>query len=353
MKVYFTNSFLSACWYVRQYIPMTAGGWDGDRTSLLTTYATSAFRAEQARKGMENADIVVSHRPNDDQHYKIAQMLKKMGKKIVYENDDTYKHFEGLEKHLEKRLEYVDKWTDEFIKIADMVTCTTEFLAKEYRELNPNVVVLPNCVDPLDWPNEPQRNTNGKCRIGILGSVATNQDFEPIKELLPKLCQRDDVEVVLFSLPPKTNAKVARLYKDEYEYWDNLKVEWQPLVEIGDYTETLDNLKLDLVLVPRHDDYFNRCKSNLKFLEASMLEIPVIAQGFSDGNSPYEVDPEDAKHMVIIKDNAKWEEETIKLIENPELRREMGKKAKDYVLEKYSIDNNIHKWEQAYQSLLS
>lgn len=351
MRVYFTNSFLSACWYVRQYVPMVAGGWDGDRTSMLPNYDASSVRGKQAALGIENADIVVAHRPNDDQHYNIIRMIKEKGKKVVYDNDDTYKHFVGLEQHLEKRLEYVDKWTDLCIKEADLVTCSTEFLAEEYRKINPNVVVLPNCVDPLDWPT-PQRNTNGKIRIGIVGSVATNQDFEPIKDLLPKLCNRDDVEVVLFGLPPKTNAKVLRLYKKEYEYWDNLKIEWQPFVEIQDYIETLDNLKLDLILIPRHDDYFNRCKSNLKFLEASMLAIPVIAQGFSDGKSPYQ-GSNDALHMKIITDNTKWEETIEHYLQNPELLRVDGEKAREYVLENYDINKNIHKWEQAYQNLLS
>lgn len=335
---------------------MSAGGWDGDRTSILPNYHLSKERAQQAKLGMQDADIVVTHRPNDDQHYKIGQYIKKLGKKLVYDNDDTYKHFVGLEQHLNKKLEYVDKWTDECIKMADLVTCSTEFLANEYRKLNPNVVVLPNCVDPLDWPDTPQRNTDGKVRIGIVGSVSMNNDFTHIKDVLDKLCKRDDVTVVLFGLPAKTNAKVLRMYKDDYAYWDKMNVEWQPFVEIHDYIQTLDNLKLDLMLIPRHDDYFNRCKSNLKFLEASMLEIPVIAQGFEDGKSPYQVDPEDSEHMMIIETGSKpeeWESLIEYMILNPRIRQEYGQKAKDYVLDKYDINKNIHKWEQAYQNLLS
>jgi hypothetical protein len=181
--------------------------------------------------------------------------------------------------------------------------------------------------------------------------VATNQDFEPIKDLLPKLCARDDVEVVLFGLPAKVNPKVTRLYKNEYAFWDNLKVEWQPFVSIKDYIETLDNLKLDLMLIPRSDDYFNSCKSNLKFLEASMLNIAVIAQAFPSGKSPYQ-DPDDAKHMVLVSDNLKWEEEIEKLIQNPAQRLEQGEKAKEYVLSRYDINKNIWRWEQAYEELL-
>lgn len=351
MKVYFTNSMLEACWYVREYVPMAAGGWDGDRTSILKNSRSATAMAQHAHEAMLASDIIVFHRPNDDRAFKVAFELKKLGKKIVYDNDDTYKNFTGLEQHLVKPLEYVDKWTDEFIKHADLVTCSTEFLAEEYRKLNKNVVVLPNCVDPMDWPDEPQRNTNGKVRIGLVGSVTCNQDFEPIKDLLPKLCERDDVEIVMFGLPAKTNSKVMRMYKNEYAFWDKLKIEWHPFVNVSDYIEKLDSLKLDLMLIPRHWDYFNSCKSNLKFLEASMLKIPVIAQAFPDGKSPYQ-DTDDAKHMILVEDNSKWEEETKKLIKDAGLRKQMGERAREYVLNRYDINKNIWRWEEAYQGLL-
>lgn len=353
MKVYFTNSMLEACWFAREYIPMVAGGWDGDRTSLIKNYRTPTTMAQHALQAMEQSDVIVFHRANDDRAFNVAVELKKLGKKIVYDNDDTYKNFTGLEKHLTRRLEYVDKWTDAFIKNADLVTCSTEFLAEEYRKLNKNVVVLPNCVEPSDWPEVPQRNTNGKVRIGIVGSVAANQDYEPIQDILPKLCQRDDVEIVLFGLPPKTNPKITRMYKKEFEFWDKLKIEWQTFVNVQDYIETLDNLKLDLMLIPRHDDYFNRCKSNLKFLEASMLEIPVIAQGFPDGKSPYQVNFSDTSYMTVINNNSKWEEEIERLIKDKDLRLNMGKLAKSYVLDNYNINTKIELWESAYQNLLS
>lgn len=349
MKVYFTNSFLEGCWYVRSYLPMVAGGWDGDRHSLYQPQV----KATTARDAMMQSDIIVAHRPNDEIHFEIAQNLQKLGKKVVFENDDTFKDPED-KMILGDRLEYVSGWLDKFLGIADMATCTTEYLAKEYRELNKNVVVLPNCVDPDDWTDEPQKNESDKVRIGLVGSVALNDDYHDFRTILQELDKRNDVTVVLFSLPPKGNERTDEIYKDDFAFWDNLKnVEWQPFVYMKDYIDTLDNLKLDIMAIPRKDDYFNRCKSNLKFLEASMLEIPTVAQGFPDGMSPYEVDPDDAKHMIIVKDNSKWMEELDKLISNAKLRKEMGLTAKQYVVDKYDIYHNIWRWEEAYAKLLS
>lgn len=350
MKVFYTNSSLETCYYVRCLVPMQAMGADGDKTSLRTP----SLNNEQKAQAVLDADVVVFHRPNDERSYEIGKKLKSMGKKIVSDGDDTYKELET--KKFVNILAQVDGWVDKFnTEIADMVSASTEFLAEEYRKSNPNVVVLPNCVDPDVWPEEPQRNTGDKVRIGLVGSVTVNGDFESMLPALRELNKRDDVQLVMFALPRKTaeTELAQKYYLDDYKFWEQFNVEWQPFVGRADYVDTLDDLKLDIMLIPRKDDYFNRCKSNLKFLEASMLEIPCIAQSFSDGKSPYEINPDDAKHMVLIKDNSKWLEEIDKLVKDKELRLNMGKAAKSYVLENYDINKHINKWTKAYQSLLS
>jgi glycosyltransferase involved in cell wall biosynthesis len=328
-------------------------GADGDKTSLRTDKIDDQTRA----RAVLDADIVVFHRPNDDRALEIAKILKKQGKKIVMDNDDTYKGFDLTKLgKLADKFGQVEKAIDVFGKEADLITCSTEFLKQEYSRLNPNVVVLPNCVDPDDWPEEDEilRNNSEKIRIGFVGSVGLHTDIQAFIPVLDYLKTRKDVQLVVFALPADTKEShdVHNYYKPEFEFWMSYNVEWQPFVPIQDYVETLNNLKLDLLLIPRSDDYFNRCKSNLKFLEASMLQIPVVAQGFKDGNSPYQ-DTEDSKYMKVVTDNSKWLEEIIPLIESKELRIAQGKKAREYVLSRYQIKDNIHKWVEAYDNLFS
>lgn len=347
MKVYYCNSFLEACYYVRCLMPMRAGGWDGDRTSLRIMRKIPEIQA----KAVLEADVVVFHRPNDIRCLKIADHLRAQGKKIVFDNDDTYKHLDGVK--LKEILGKLDGMIDTFIRQADLVTCSTEYLAEEYRKLNPNVVVLPNCVDPDDW-DEPLRNDGEKVRIGFIGSVATNNDCEGFAEELSILAKDPRVQLVCFGLPPKRDdtLKAQSFYQDEYKFWDGIGAEWQPFVPMEDYATTLNELRLDFMVIPRKDDYFNHCKSNLKFLEASMLEIPCIVQGFADDKGPYQVDPEDRKYLKLILDKKDWLPAIEELIVNKELRLEIGRKAKEYVLSKYQIKDNIDKWIKAYASLL-
>jgi glycosyltransferase involved in cell wall biosynthesis len=348
-KVYFITNRQDGCFYYRCLLPMLYNGWRGSLESLTGEEKSKEVMYQETMKN----EVIVFHRPDCENKLEAAKLLKIAGKKIVFDNDDTYRINEG-EVKLTEILITKQKVIDEFIKIADLVTTTTEFLAKEYKKLNRNVVILPNCVDPNDW-DEPLKNETDKVRIGLVGSVVHNKDFEVIKDVLFELNKDKRIQLVVFGMPAKEiqTDLIKKLYQKELDFWFKLNIDWQPLVGINDYFRALNELRLDIMLIPRYDDYFNRCKSNCKFLEASMLEIPVIAQGFFDGLSPYEVNPEDAKRMIIIKDNNQWLSEIYKLVENKKLREEMGKEAKKYVLKNYDIKLHAHKWDLAYENLKS
>lgn len=353
MKIYYISSGLQGCYAVRCLHPLVANGWDGDQTSL----SLDQISPENKSKAAQESDVVVFHRPDDPEKLKLARILKDVGKKIVYDNDDTFKDDGGFkfneylnEERLKTGLKRINEVLDAFITEADLVTCSTEFLKKEYEKLNKNVVVLPNCVDPFYF-DEPLKNKGQKVRIGVTGSIAVTSDLEALKPIIEHYQHDPRVQLVLFSLPPKNHDKLIReMYADEYAFLDSVNLEWQPFVDMQNYYDTLNELRLDMMIIPRADTYFNRCKSNLKFLEASMFEIPVIAQGFEDGNSPYQGE-EDSKYMKIAFSTDDWIKSIDELTVNKNLRETMGKRAHAYVKEKYDIEKNAYKWEEAYKSL--
>ena len=353
MRVYYITSGLEGCYYYRCLQPLQANGWDGDITSINPNQKTPENKARAAQM----ADVVVFHRPDDPRKLELARMLKKHGKKIVFDNDDTYKDDNGFrvnkyldEERMNNRLKTMNETLDDFIKEADMVTCSTEFLKKEYLQLNPNVEVIPNFIDPFIF-DEPLRNEGNDVRVGFSGSITCTADFDLATELVRKV---PEVTWVMQGLPKEKDSKIYKeLYYDEYKTLETLDIEWHPFVSFKDMPETLNELRLDIMVIPRQETYFNKCKSNLKFLEASMLEIPVIAQSFSDGTSPYEVNPDDAKYMILARNQQEFIDAIRDLSENKEKRREMGQKAREYVENTYDInnENNHELWKKAYQKL--
>lgn len=352
MKVYYVAAGYDSCYYVRCLLPLRANGWNGDIYSLHTPRVPWEKAFHQAM----DADIIVMQRPMWPDRLQAIKYFKQMGKKVVFDNDDTYVPSAGVpeimtklqENQVDKKLDYFDSILKDAASRCDLVTVTTPTLQKEYLEVNKNTVVLPNMVDPFDWPEEPQRNDGKKIRVGMIGSVI-NADYTEIENLLKKISDDDRYELVVMGLPPdneKYKWSRENVFKKPLDFWMNLNVEWHPFVGIQDYIDTLDNLKLDIMLIPRIDNYFNRAKSDVKFLEASMLEIPVIASRFEDG--------EYNKHegnLLLAWDEDEWFEHLEKL-SNKRSRRMLGRKARKYVIENYDINNNAHLWEIKFKKLL-
>lgn len=344
MKVYYIGSNYDGCYYARCLLPQRANGWDGQLKSL---FMPKDNNETMFRKAMES-DVVVFHRPDLRNKVEVIPLLKQAGKKVVFDNDDTYLPDTGVQTimHGNKKelLKKMERNLKEAAKNSDLITVSTEWLKKEYLKVNPNVVVLPNTVDPDDW-DTPQRNTGKKIRVGLVGSV-TSADYIEIKPLLKSLSDSPNFQLVVFGLPPrrKETEFMQELFKDHYEFWNSLDIEWQPLVDIGRYKQTLNDLKLDIALIPRINNYFNKAKSNIKFLEMSMLEIPCIVSDFKD--SPYSQD----MHLLKCKNLQDWYN-NIEFLGEKRTRREIGKEAKKYVLENYNINKLAHLWEDNYKKI--
>jgi glycosyltransferase involved in cell wall biosynthesis len=356
MKVFFIGTGLNGSYNVRCLFPLQANGFDGDRTTFLLKQMTPDDKA----KASLNSEIVVFHRPTSKYLLELARILKGQGKKIVMDNDDTLKEDNGFKfneymdkARVEKGIEKMDRALNRFAEEADLITCTTEFLKKEYEEVNKNVVVLPNCIDPFYFP-KPLKNETDIIRIGITGSVGITNDIEALKPIIDHYQNDPRVRLVLLSIPPRGQDDIYKeLYSEQYAYWSSVNIEWHPFVKVDEYYNKLNDLKLDMVIIPRFDSYFNRCKSNLKFLENSVLEIPTIAQSFSTGDSPYEQNVEDKKHLLLAGNTEEFIQKIELLIANKEERLRLGKDAREYVLENYTIEKNAYKWQDAYSNLLN
>lgn len=360
MRVYYVTSGLQGCYFVRSFLPLTENGWDGDITTMLLDQQMKT--PDNKAYASQRADVVVFHRPDDPKKLELARLLRQQGKKIVFDNDDTYKDDGGFKfnkyldkERLEKNLGTINETIDKFIREADLVTTSTQFLADEYKKLNPNVIVLPNCVDPFYF-DEHKVNQSDDVRFAINGSVGVTSDFEHAYNIINRTYNEPNVHWLFWSLPINREDKIVHeLYYEEYKKLDEMiegkKITWYPFVNMEIYFDQMNEMEIDVMVIPRADNYFNRCKSNLKFLETAMFEIPCIAQGFPDGQSPYQQDPEDAEYMIIANSEDEFVDHVKQLSKDRAKIRELGKKARKYVEEKYSIENNAHKWVEAYQSL--
>lgn len=349
-KIFFIPGSFPFCYYFRGYLP---GVYSNN--IVVPDFFRKDFdiSGENLIEKANRADVIVFQRPTTRNSYDLAVLLKQKGKKIIFENDDTYSGIPLIRLGNENRRKIAREMRDtlnDFLRIADGAIASTKILAEEFSMHNKNVVVLKNTIDPLDeYPKK--KNTTGKFRIGIIGSVSSNDDYIHIKECLQKLDARGDITFVVLGVK-FPDGKIMPSMQEDHDFWASLKnIEWHPVVHVTEYMQYVARLALDLAIIPRKDHYFNKCKSNLKFLEMSLLGIPVVAQGFEDGSSPYQ--GVDEKYMTVIVDNDKWHDIIIDVKDNYVTYSNLADQAKQYVLRDYNIRSYAHVWVDEIKKLIN
>lgn len=290
------------------------------------------------REALEWADIVVTQMLVDKNMIALIREYQvEHGLKYVVEQDD-YPDIDDSNPH---KVEHDISDAPEVIKIsmgiADMITTTTDYLANKLRAFNSNVVVLPNYMDMERWDVPKLHNTSDTIRIGWLGSVTHLKDLELVVEPLRRIClEYPNVQLVMIG-----DLRVQQLLQ-------GLPVEVMLGVPFDVYPTRLSGLRLDIGLAPLRPTEFNRCKSNIKWLEYSIAEVPGVYSRTVYHHRGFE------PNMGMVADTEEQWYRCIKtLIDNPWMRKCIVDNANRMVHRKFNLKKHIYKWAEAYQSLLT
>ncbi|AXB47298.1 hypothetical protein A4R43_36635 [Amycolatopsis albispora] len=220
----------------------------------------------------------------------------------------------------------------ENIRVAHMVTVTTEPLADVVSQWNDNVVVLPNQVPA--WLLDHERPTAGDLvTVGWRGGDSHGRDFgelaKPLRGFLQRPASRGQVE--FHAMGADYTPRVAsRHVRTRHTAWT---------AGVADFLKKVD---FDLAVVPLRDTRFNQSKSDLAVLEMAALGIPAIT---SDAG-PYAT--VHGGPNIPCSTSAQWTAALAELVENPEYRVQLGKQAREWAASR-TIEGNAHLWEEAYE----
>jgi glycosyltransferase involved in cell wall biosynthesis len=314
------------------------------------------------------ADIYVFPRPGEPHACGLVEDLKKHGKVVVEFDDDIFEvdpfspHYEdhGLE-NVRVTLpdgQETDLWKDgvninlarnrenldaarECIRRADLVTVTTERLAERYRELNPNVTVLPNCVDLTRWRRLPlQRKRSDEIRMGWFGGASHYQDWTLLEPVLPEV-MRKEPRLTLVIMGKKFNGTLKKIPPERIEFH-----EWE-VPQAYPYKAAICDL--DFGIIPLRDTPFNRCKSPIKWLELAALQVPAVTSYVP----PYsDAAPESAGLFVENNDPGAWEEAILTMAQDRLARARYGAEARTHVAKNFDVEKNAYRWVEAYRRVL-
>ncbi|PIR73662.1 MAG: hypothetical protein COU40_01195 [Candidatus Moranbacteria bacterium CG10_big_fil_rev_8_21_14_0_10_35_21] len=315
---------------------------------------------------------------------KLVNEIKKQQKEIIFETDDLVfdsKYYRATEQYAAmnffQKKQYATGIGEEILKdpYVKTCTCTTSYLAKELEKYpardasgiadvrphdsqsvsdvaggNKKVFIIPNKLSNKDLEvvddimkhktcniKHKTHEDGKKCymlhasgymiKIGYFsGSGSHNKDFAEVSEALMAIMEKYS-NVELFLAGPLDLENKLNKFKD--------RIKQIPYVPRAQHFANLSQIDINLAPLEKENP-FCEAKSELKFFEAGILCIPTVAtrnQTFSEAII-------DGQNGFLAGTTEEWIEKLEKLILEPNLRLEMGQKARNKALADYTTKNS-------------
>lgn len=338
--IYSLDTVGHSCWHIRAndilqaLEPEYSLTWGVNRTRNWL-YKHTAISSRH----ISSADLIIVQRFFPQRRSRsVMQKLKSAAAPVIFDLDDN---LIGLpQDHRDYPCLFKAGALQEmqaFAPWADAVTVSTPALAEEMSKFGCNVHLLPNLINDQLWTTG-TRSDNGKVTILFGGTPTHTQDAAMIEEVLVELCRRHP-ERISFTFMGCVTERLAALPGARY-------IEFQP--SYPDYARCLQAEPIDLAVVPLEDISFNRCKSNIKWLEYSICGIP----GVYSAIAPY-AEVEQGRTGLLARTATDWLQALDTMVREPELRRSIAEAARRDVLARFSLSRQVHRYAEFYESAIA
>lgn len=229
---------------------------------------------------------------------------------------------------------------------SDGVTAISNYLKKATAEIFDfdNIAVIPNFICASDY----QRHTVEKLRAELSPNneplLVHVSNFRPVKRPL------DCVEIFARVLKT-TKARLVMVGDGSERSLAEHRARCLGIFEhcsfVGKQPKIVDYLSAsDVLLLPSEQESFG-----LAALEAMACEVPVIASRV--GGLPEVVTDGETGFLSEVGDVEKMSADAVRLLADEELRREMGRRARESAISRYSTDLVIPQYINFYERVLA
>jgi hypothetical protein len=210
--------------------------------------------------------------------------------------------------------------------LCDRLIVSTEPLARQYRKLCTDTVIVPNRLERKRWLGlSAGRRPDGKPRVGWAGAVGHQGDLMLIKSVIEALAK--EVDWVFFGMCPDE----LRPFVAEYHEWVPLK----------DYAEKLAALDLDLAVAPLEYNPFNEAKSNLRLLEYGVLGYPVVCTDILPYRCGLPV-------VHVANRHHAWTKTIRDMVADRDECRRSGERLRQAVVKGWLLEDHLDEWRRAW-----
>lgn len=285
----------------------------------------------------------------------IVDFCHQNGAKVVFESDDAMIDTYGRER---KNLQHLGPAfrgkSIETIRKCDALTVTNQRLADNYaRFTKAPIYVLPNYMD-YGWYGKQElrlQRTTDEIRLGWFGSQGHFEDLRWLLPVLQKiLAKYKNVRFIYCGYGGFSSNKESTEVgwgEDVFKELPRSQREFVLAVKPWFWPIKHKTLDIDIGIAPLIDDYFNWCKTNIKWQEYAALRTPAVVSKVLYG--------EDVKHGkdgFVAETAEDWEKYLSMLIEDAKLRRDMGKEAQRRINKDFNLDKHWTKWVDVYNKIV-
>jgi glycosyltransferase involved in cell wall biosynthesis len=275
-------------------------------------------------------DYIFIHREASPVGPAIFEFLiaKVFNKKIIYDFDDAIWIPNSSESNSFYSFLKFYKNTYYICKVAYKVSCGNMYLCNYAAQYNKNVVYNPTTIDTENYHNKIKEHNSSEIVIGWTGSHSTNRYLD---EMVPVIKQLEDKYTFKFCVISDKNPELS-LKSFEFIKWNK-------------DTEIADLLRLDIGIMPLHDDMWASGKCGFKALQYMSLGIPALV-------SPVGVNTkivDDGINGFICKSENDWYVNLENLISNRLLLQTLAINTRKKIEEHYSVKSNKENFIKLFQ----
>jgi L-malate glycosyltransferase len=230
---------------------------------------------------------------------------------------------------------------------SDGVTAISQYLKNATNEIFQfdRIRVISNFVCPSDYSRRPNPELRKNLAPNEESLLVHVSNFRPVKRPV------DCVEILARVLKQTANIRLVMVgdgsERTNAEHRARCLGVYDSCSFVGKQPHIVDYLSIaDVLLLPSEQESFG-----LAALEAMACEVPVVASRV--GGVPEVVTDGETGFLSEVGDVEKMANDVVQLVKHPELKRQMGKRARESAISRYSTDIIIPQYIDFYQSVLA
>lgn len=263
-----------------------------------------------------SADILILHLLTEHDLLPIMEERKRQGLPTLYELSDN---ITALHEGIGIRGWFSDptnlSLAYQYMRMADAVQVTGIGLADQFSFVNSRIMIFENQMATLGIAG---RQASDRVTLGWAGSSGHKRDIEAISAVIAQVIRK-------FAHVDFSYMGDEKIFRTLAAALPSGRIAYTPPGTLEDYLNFLQ--QLDIGIAPLQDNPYNRCRSDVKFLEyASRGVVPVLSALL-----PYKHSVQDEKSGFLFESPEQLLSILSTLADDANLRNRVGKAAYNYV----------------------